>query len=221
MRGSGSSHPPGQPQGLTRLTEGRMHSGQEEAATSKGPAASWGAFFPAVRPGPGGHGPRPPGRPAQGRLSLAVCPSGHTGSSISYPPLSSIFQECEQGNRERRACARAAADPSCSGGRGGVAGSGASPRSRGWVRGGVGGLPTLTALGQGPPHARAAGQSEGRIQVWALPGPTPSCVMNICFPNHTDRLFHAGLYMPFFFPNKIHIYVRRSTRCLTYIHTAK
>lgn len=77
----------------------------------------------------------PPGRPAQGRLSLAVCPSGHTGSSISYPPLSSIFQECEQGNRERRACARAAADPSCSGGRGGVAGSGASPRSRGWVRG--------------------------------------------------------------------------------------
>lgn len=135
MGGSGSSHPPSQPQGLTRLTEGRTHSGQEEAATSKGPAASWGAFFTAVRPGPGGHGPRPPGRPAQGRLSLAVCPSGHTGSSISYPPLSSIFQEWKQGNRERRACARAAADPSCSGGRGGVAGSGASPRSRGWVRG--------------------------------------------------------------------------------------
>lgn len=33
--------------------------------------------------------------------------------------------------------------------------------------GGVRGLPTLTALGQGPPHPRAAGQSEGRIQVWA------------------------------------------------------
>lgn len=206
MGGSGSSHPPGQPQGLTRLTEGRTHSGQEEAATSKGPAASWGAFFTAVRPGPGGHGPRPPGRPAQGRLSLAVCPSGHTGSSISYPPLSSIFQEWKQGNRERRACARAAADPSCSGGRGGVGGSGASPRSRGWVRG----LPTPARRGR----ARAEFKS-------GLPGPTPSCVMNICFPNHTDRLFHAGLYMPFVFPNKIHIYVRRSTRCLTYIHTAK
>lgn len=156
MGGSGSSHPPSQPQGLTRLTEGRTHSGQEEAATSKGPAASQGAFFPAVRPGPGGHGPRPPGRPAQGRLSLAVCPSGHTGSSISYPPLSSIFQEWKQGNQERRACARAAADPSCSGGRGGVAGSGASPRPRGWVRGTArsGASPRSRGWVRGPPRPR-------------------------------------------------------------------